>query len=528
MTSKSIHLMAAVGLAACLTIPAVPASAITSPGGNGVAKDRGFTLTPPWSRGETFQMTCGYGHFKHKNKDYFGLDFPMPLNEPIYAAAPGKVLLAESLGGGWEPLGKSVFIEHQNGYRTLYSHLNTINVSANQWVDRDTQIGTAGQTGSGASTVHLHFVLYDGAYVAGSVGARGPAGGSATVPEPFASCTKQGGGDCEDIAYGDYLRRDDFAPDAVVNPDGSLELFTCARNSRSLLHRRRAATGAWSGWNNLGGTCAGDPTGARDASGRLFVFVRGLDGKLYFRYRTSATSAWNGTWGSLPAPVVGRAAVALDDASNKLRVFARRHTDNALYYASQNTTTFSGWTRLGGELLNSPVAGKRADQRVDAFVAGSDYQLWKLPSNNNGTFTAENWHNQGGVKIEGEPDLVTEGALEWAVRNTSDQLRVDPGTYVSTGTHPPAAARKTNDRLHVFVRDRNNSNADYFYETGSGGWGSNTLGGLVTSELEAVRAGSGNRLIFFTWGTGGLYYRELGTATGNTNWGGWVDLSVPN
>ena len=525
---KPIRLLAAVGLTACLAIPSAPASAITPPGSHGVAKDRGFTLTPPWSRGKTFRMTCGYGHYKHLGKDYFGLDFPMPLNEPIYAAAPGKVLLAEGLGGGWEPYGNSVFIEHQNGYRTLYAHLNTIDVSVNDYVDNNTQIGTAGQSGSGASSNHLHFVLYDGTNVAGDgLGNYGPSGGSAAVPEPFASCTQQSGGDCEDIAQWDYLRRDDFAPEAVVHPDGALELFTCARNTQALLHRRREANGNWGSWTNLGGTCAGDPTAARDASGRVFVFVRGLDGNLYYQYRTSSTSAWVG-WGSLSGPVVGRAAVALDDAYNKLRVFARKHNDNALYSASQYTTTFSGWTRLGGELLNSPVAGTRSDQRVDAFVAGDDYQLWKMPANSNGTFTAGNWHSQGGMKIQGEPDLVTEGDLEWAVHSIFDQLQVAPGVYVSSGTHPPAAARKTNDRLHVFVRDRYNSNADYFYETSSGGWSGSTLGGLVTSELEAVRAGSGNKLIFFTWGTGGLYYRELGTSTGNTNWGNWVDLNVPN
>ena len=150
--------------AACLaTALAMPTSAITPPGGNGVAKDRGFTLSPPWGFAKSFSMTCGYGCGKHDNigtQDYFALDFPMPAGEPVYAAAPGRVILAEPLGGGWEPYGNSVMIEHFNGYQTFYAHLDTLAVAVGAEVDTGTQIGMAGQSGSGASTDHLHFVLY--------------------------------------------------------------------------------------------------------------------------------------------------------------------------------------------------------------------------------------------------------------------------------------------------------------------------------------------------------------------------------
>lgn len=514
---------------------AVPLAAITPPGGNGVSKDRGFTLSPPWGRGKSFAMTCGFGCGKHDNigtQDYFALDISMPGGEPVYAAAPGKVLLAEELGTatplqGWEPYGISVLIEHANGYQTFYAHLNTVTVAAGQEVDTDTQIGTAGQSGSGATTDHLHFVVYKGAYVSGSLGNRGPAGGQAVVPEPFARCTKSSGGDCENIVYLNQLRRDDFGIKAVVNADRSVDLFTCSRGTRQLLHRHRSAAGVWNGWNNLQGTCAGSPTAVRDASGRVYVFVRGVDGHLYYKRRDTLAGAWSG-WGLLNGPVIERPAAALDTAAGLVRVFARRAADQALYVASQSGTGFTGWTRLGGRLVNAPVAGTRPGGRVDAFVSGLDYNLWKMPDLGNGSYQAENWVSQAAF-VEGEPDLVPEGTLEWFARTTADQLVRQGGAVVSAATHPPAASRNQNGLLHAFERNRANSGADYFYQNNVGSWiGGNSFGGLVTSEIEAVRAGTGDRILMFTWGTGGLYYREQNAANDTTGWGGWVDLQVPN
>lgn len=524
----------ALGLAAALAavpllVPIPAAGSVTDPAGNGVAKDRGFTIVPPWGRGKTFRMTCGYGCFRHDNvgtQDHFALDFPMQSGEPLFPVAPGKVLLSEDLGGGWEPYGNSVFIQHANGYQSFYAHLDQLDVVAGQEVDIDTQIGTAGRSGSGGGSVHLHFVLYKNAVVAGSPGARGPSGGSAVVPEPLASCTMSNGGDCESLVNYEYMRRDDYGIDAVVHPDGSLELFTCGRTSRNLLQRRRSAAGVWQGWVNLGGTCGSSPTGARDSAGRIYAFVRGTDGNLYYRRRNTTTGGWS-AWGSLPGPVLGRPGAALDTVSGALRVFSRRASDDALQYASQSGTGFGSWSSLGGILTNSPVAGTRAGGRVDAFVSGIDYTLWKQPAQGNGSFGSGGWTSQG-VKIEGDAALVTEGSLEWTVRTTGDRIVNQPNQDVTSGTHPPAAARNQSGLLHFFSRNRSTSAVDYRFEFSWGGYGSGSFGGHGTSEIEAVRAGNQDRILMFTWGTGGLYYREQSWANATTQWGGWVDLQVPN
>ncbi|MEM9553408.1 MAG: peptidoglycan DD-metalloendopeptidase family protein [Acidobacteriota bacterium] len=513
-----------------MTLPLALAEAgVTPPGGNGVAKDIGFTITPPWQRGKSFRNGCGYGCYKHDNigtQDYFAIDWMLPRHEPVHPIAPGRVILSADLAGGWEPYGNSVMIEHFNGYQSFYAHLETLDVAVGDEVDPDTKLGTAGMSGSGATGVHLHFVLYKGATVGYNGGAFGPSGGSAVVPEPWSGCTHSAGGDCVDLDYNEWFRRDDFAPDAIAHADGSLELLTCARGTRRLVHRRRDASGTWTPWVILGGTCAGSPTIARDGSGRVYAFVRGLDGTLYYKRRDTSGGGWSG-WSWFADKMIGSAGVALDTAANRLRVFARLASDDALNVASQTSTgSFGGWSRLGGKVLGSPAAVTRStDGRVDAYVAGTDYNLYRMPASGSGSYTPENWDPQG-TSLEGAPALVKEGATEWAVRSTLDQL-IQNGAYVTgSTTHPPAAARKPNGYLHLFVRDSTTSAADYLYEQ-SWGWGNDSFGGLVTSDLEAIRA-TGSRLIMFTWGTGGLYFREQSSLNGTTVWGPWTDLTVPN
>ena len=209
-----------IALSIAMVLLAAPLAAqTTSPGTNGESKARGFSIQPPWSPGKSFQITCGYGCGLHDNgsggtQDHFALDFPMSLDEPIYPAAPGTVIFADTAQGGWSGYGNLVVIQHQNDYQTLYAHMNRILVFEGQIVDSATQIGGAGNTGTGV--IHLHFAMYRGASILpGSNGSRGPAGGTAVVPEPFSNCTLSGGGDCESLARLDTLRRDDLAPEVV-------------------------------------------------------------------------------------------------------------------------------------------------------------------------------------------------------------------------------------------------------------------------------------------------------------------------
>jgi len=81
--------------------------------------------------------------------------------EPVAAAAPGRVMLADWLVPGCETClsGKTVEIDHGNGLLTFYGHLSQIKVSKGQRVARGQVIGISGMTGT-ATGPHLHFGVY--------------------------------------------------------------------------------------------------------------------------------------------------------------------------------------------------------------------------------------------------------------------------------------------------------------------------------------------------------------------------------
>ena len=96
-----------------------------------------------------------------------GFDF-MPVNgkgTAIYATADGKVSMARMTMGGF---GNQIMIDHQNGYKTRYAHLqrgNAFAVKEGEVVKRGQLIGYMGNTGRSAGT-HLHYeVLYNGKQV---------------------------------------------------------------------------------------------------------------------------------------------------------------------------------------------------------------------------------------------------------------------------------------------------------------------------------------------------------------------------
>ncbi|MDP3994623.1 MAG: M23 family metallopeptidase, partial [bacterium] len=54
--------------------------------------------------------------------------------------------------------GNRVLLDHGNGYKTLYAHMQTVYVIAGQTVKRGDRIGRMGSTGRSTGT-HLHFEI---------------------------------------------------------------------------------------------------------------------------------------------------------------------------------------------------------------------------------------------------------------------------------------------------------------------------------------------------------------------------------
>ncbi len=78
---------------------------------------------------------------------------------PIYAVQSGKVYKVET--NRYKNSGLAVYIDHGNGYYTIYMHLSKIMVSEGQTVSRQQQVGQMGCTGDCTGT-HLHLGVYMG------------------------------------------------------------------------------------------------------------------------------------------------------------------------------------------------------------------------------------------------------------------------------------------------------------------------------------------------------------------------------
>jgi murein DD-endopeptidase MepM/ murein hydrolase activator NlpD len=84
-----------------------------------------------------------------------GIDFTAPIGTKVYATGDGTVVQQGVMTG----FGDCITIDHGNGYRTLYAHLNTYAVKEGNKVTRGQVIGTVGNTGVSIGP-HLHYEVH--------------------------------------------------------------------------------------------------------------------------------------------------------------------------------------------------------------------------------------------------------------------------------------------------------------------------------------------------------------------------------
>lgn len=81
-----------------------------------------------------------------------GMDMSAEYKSPVYATGSGKVIYA-----GWRGrYGRLVEIDHGNGLKTRYGHLNRVLVKKGEQVDRTSLIGLLGNSGR-STGAHLHY-----------------------------------------------------------------------------------------------------------------------------------------------------------------------------------------------------------------------------------------------------------------------------------------------------------------------------------------------------------------------------------
>lgn len=106
-----------------------------------------------------YRETSGFGYrsdpFKRTTAFHEGADLAAFYGATITSTAPGKITFAGTKGG----YGRVVEIDHGNGFKTRYGHLNSIAVKAGSEVAIGQKIGTMGSTGRSTGP-HLHYEVY--------------------------------------------------------------------------------------------------------------------------------------------------------------------------------------------------------------------------------------------------------------------------------------------------------------------------------------------------------------------------------
>ncbi len=124
-----------------------------TPMGSGIATG---TLVNP---APGYRVTSGFGHRPPPcsgcSAYHPAVDLATPSNTPIQSADGGVVIASGWVGG----YGNTVVIDHGNGVKTRYSHLNQINVANGQRVSQGQLIALSGATGKGTGA-HLDFGVY--------------------------------------------------------------------------------------------------------------------------------------------------------------------------------------------------------------------------------------------------------------------------------------------------------------------------------------------------------------------------------
>ena len=89
-----------------------------------------------------------------KRRPHNGIDLAAPTGTPIYASADGIIEIARfsKSAGNW------IMLNHQNGYKTHYFHLNKLATKSGQKVKRGDLLGYVGSTGY-SSGPHLHYEI---------------------------------------------------------------------------------------------------------------------------------------------------------------------------------------------------------------------------------------------------------------------------------------------------------------------------------------------------------------------------------
>ena len=114
---------------------------------------------------ENLRVSAFYGVHHITGKPHGGMDFAAPTGTPVAATGAGTVIASANGYQGQAKYGETIVIEHADGLRSMYAHLDTRHVKEGDKVAAGQRIGTSGATGA-VTGPHLHLeATHHGAHI---------------------------------------------------------------------------------------------------------------------------------------------------------------------------------------------------------------------------------------------------------------------------------------------------------------------------------------------------------------------------
>jgi hypothetical protein len=140
--------------------------------------------------------------------------------------------------------------------------------------------------------------------------------------------------------------------------DGKLEVFARGGNNKLFTNMQTTPnSNTWTGWTSLGGWFTTDPVVITRGEGnllRLVVFGQGAFFQGVYQEQGNTSGGWTNTWRPLGGDITSRLEAV--EIFGVLHVFAKGGNNTLLYGVYAGPQSWSGWTSLGGYVTSDIFA----------------------------------------------------------------------------------------------------------------------------------------------------------------------------
>lgn len=236
--------------------------------------------------------------------------------------------------------------------------------------------------------------------------------------------------------------------------------------------------GNWAGLGAPPSGVQGDPSIVSWSVGRLDVFVRGGDNRLWQRFSTNGGASWSGWMMPLgPSGSLASSPEVVSWAPGRLDIVVRG-TDGRVYQQFYENGWAANWIDMGapsGGIQDAPAAVSWSPGRLDLFVRGADNRLWQRfwdgtrwsiwvkPIGDNGTLSSapsatSGAHGRIDIAVRGSDNglyiLTYAGAWSgWGRLGTAgDVIQGRPSAASPGGSTLRVAGRGSDNKAYIFNR----------------------------------------------------------------------------